>query len=159
MITEVKRHLDGRVERFDCHLVQRQPHVAVLSFRHPRPRRAGGFFFPRGSRSFGFFWRRRPYVLYRMEGPRGRLIAQRFDVVETVRLEDEEVSYTDLLLDLWVDRAGGIRIEDQDEVDEHARRGLLSAAQRDRIDKTRELLLRRHAPIAREAVRLLRGLR
>jgi predicted RNA-binding protein associated with RNAse of E/G family len=90
-----------------------------------------------------------------MVGPNGHLIAHRFDVVEDVRLDEGEVSYTDLLLDLWVDPRGSLRVEDEDEVAEYARRGLLSAAQRARIERTRGLLLRRHAVIAREAARLL----
>lgn len=154
-VTEVKRHLDGRVERFDCRLVARRPHLAVLRFDHRAELRAGGFLFPAGSRSYGFFWRRRPYQLYRMTGPDGRLIAHRFDVVEGVRLDEAEVSYTDLLLDLWVDPQGGSRVEDEDEVAAYARRGLLSTEQRARIERTRGLLLRRHAVIAREAARLL----
>ena len=154
-ITEVKRHLDGRVERFACRLVLRRPHLAVLRFDHKEARPAGGLRLPAGSRTFGFFWRRRPYVLYRIVGPGGRLIAHRFDVVEDVRLGETEVSYTDLLLDLWVDANGTAQIEDEDEVEEHARRGLLSPGQRKRIERTRELLLRGQQAIAREAARLL----
>ena len=53
-ITEVKHHLDGRIERFDCRLVLRRPHVVVLLFEHGTPVQHGGFSFPAGSRSFGF---------------------------------------------------------------------------------------------------------
>ena len=154
-VTEVKRHLDGRVERFGCRLVARRPHFALLRFDHGGELRAGGFRFPAGSRSYGFFWRRRPYQLYRMVGPDGRLIAHRFDVVEGVRLGEDEISYTDLVLDLWVDAQGRARVEDEDELAEYARRGLLSKAQRARIERTRGLLLRRHDVIAREAAGLL----
>ncbi len=154
-IAEVKRHLDGRVERFDCRLVVRRPHVVVLRFDHEEEWQAGTVVLPLGSRSFGFFWQRRPYLLYRMAGPDGRLIGHRFDVVEEVRLAEREVSYTDLLLNLWVDAGGSVWVEDEDEVAECARRGLLSLAQRKRIERTRGWLLRRHAAIAREAARLL----
>ena len=154
-VTEVKRHLDGRVERFACRLVLRRPHLAVLLFEHKQERRTSGFVLPAGSRTFGFFWRRRPYLLYRFIGPDGRLIAHRFDVVEDVRLGEGGVSYTDLLLDVWVDASGTSRVEDPEEVAAFARRGLLSPAQRKRIGRTRELLLRRHHAIAREAARLL----
>ncbi|OGO51121.1 MAG: hypothetical protein A2148_07150 [Chloroflexi bacterium RBG_16_68_14] len=154
-ITEIKRHLDGRVERFGCRLVARWPHLVVLCFGHAQKRRAGEVLLPRGSRSYGFFWRRRPYLLYRMVEPDGRVIAHRFDVVERVRLGGGEVSYRDLLLDVWVDAGGRVWVEDEEEVAEHARRGLLSAAQRARIERTRALLLRRHGAIAREAARLL----
>ena len=152
---EVKRHLDGRIERFDCRLVLHRPNVAVLRFDHRSERRAGGFVPPRRSRTFGFFWRRRPYLLYRIEGPNGALIAHRFDVVEDVRLERREVSYTDLLLDLWVGPQGSVLIEDEDEALEHVRRGLLSTAQQARIERTRALLLRRWPTLVREAAAIL----
>lgn len=154
-ITEIKRHLDGRVERFLCRLVLRRPHLVIVRFDQTTERRASGFLLPAGSRSFGFFWRRRSYVLYRMLGPHGRLIAHRFDVVEDVRLAERDVSYTDLLLDVWVDPQGNARVDDEADVLEYARRGRLSAAQQERIDRTRALLLRRHAAITREAARLL----
>ncbi len=150
-VVEVKRHVDGRVERFDCRLVVRLPHLAVLRFDHGEE----GRFLPIGGRSFGFFWRRRAYVLYRIERSNGRVVAHRFDVVEGVQLDDAEVSYTDLLLDVRVDARGILRVEDEEEVAQYARRGLLSAAQRERIERTRALLHRRHAAIAREAARLL----
>ena len=156
-VVEVKRHLDGRVERFDCRPVLRRPQLAVLRFDHRARLRAGGFVLPAGGRTFGFFWRRRPYVYYRIEGPDGQLILHRFDVVEEVRLAAEEVSYTDLLLDVLVEPSGVVRVEDDDHVAEYARRGLLSATQLARIARARALLLRRHAAIEREANRLLAG--
>ena len=154
-ITEVKRHLDGRVERFDCRLLLRLSHVVVLRFDHPAAQQADAFSIPRGSRSYGFLWSRRPYLLYRIQDPDGRLIAHRFDVVEAVRLGEREVSYTDLLLDVWVDPTGNARVEDEDEVADYIRRGQLTTARRERIRRTRDLLLRRHPAIAREASRLL----
>jgi predicted RNA-binding protein associated with RNAse of E/G family len=155
IITETKRHVDGRVERFRCRLVLRRPHVAVLRFDLDKARRVNGLLIPRGSRTYGFFWPRRPYVHYRFADLRGNLIAHRFDVVEAVRLSETGVSYLDLLLDIWVAPDGTVQIEDEDEVSEHFRRGLLSKAQRQRIGRARALLLRRHRAIAAEAARLL----
>ncbi len=155
-VSEIKRHLDGRVERFECLLLVRRPHVAVLRFDQREAREADGFAFPAGSRSYGFFWRRRPYLLYRMVDPAGRLIAHRFDAVEDMRLSERTISYTDLLLDVWVDALGNARVEDEDEVADCLKRGLLSTEQHRRIEQTRALLLQRHAIIAREAERLLR---
>jgi predicted RNA-binding protein associated with RNAse of E/G family len=158
-VSEIKRHLDGRIERFECLLLLRRPHVAVLRFDQKVAREADGFAFPAGSRSYGFFWRRRPYLLYRMVDPAGRLIAHRFDAVEDMGLREGEISYTDLLLDIWIDALGNARVEDEGEVADCLRRGLLSLGQHQRIEHTRALLLRRHAVILREAERLLRQAR
>lgn len=154
-VTEVKRRLDGRVSRFRCELVLRRPHVVVLRYETKRAYRADSARIPAGSRTYGFFWRRRPYQLYRVVGPDGALLAHRFDVVDDVRLADERVSYRDLAVDVWVDASGHARVEDEDEVAHYVRRGLLSAAERRRILRTRDLILRRHRVIAREAERLL----
>jgi predicted RNA-binding protein associated with RNAse of E/G family len=157
-ITEVKRHLDGREERFACRLVAREPNVTVVRFDHTARRVAGGFELPAGGRTDGFFWPRRPYGLYRIVGPEGALILHRFDAVEAIRLSEREVSYTDLLLDVLVGPSGTVLVEDEDHVEEYVRRGLLSEAQRTRIQRARDLLLRRHRAIEREAVRLLERL-
>ena len=154
-ITEVKRHPDGREVRFDLQLIQRHSHLIVASYVHAKALQRDGFTMDLGAISYGFFWLRRPYVMYRMLDASGRLIANRFDIVEDVRLAERTVTYTDLFLDLWVGPDGAPRLEDEDEVTEAARGGLLSRSQVDRIEKTKELLLRRHQVIAREAARLL----
>lgn len=154
-ITEVKRHLDGSAHRFDCELVLRRRHVVVVRFEHWENRSAGGFSVPRGSRTDGFFWRRRPYSLYRMAGPDGRRIADRYDIVDGVRFGRDEVSYLDLLLDIWIAPDGRVRVEDEDEVEEAVRAGKLSRADRRRILAARDLVLRRHPTVVREAARLL----
>ncbi len=154
-ITEVKRHIGGREDRFELGLVLQRPHLVIGSYEHPRSRRSGGFTFEHGALSYGFFWRRRPYVMYRMLDASGNLIAHRFDVVENVRLAEQTVSYTDLLLDLWVDSDGNAHLEDENEVADAERNGLLSRAQLDRIERTKDLLLRRHKAIAGEAAGLL----
>ena len=154
-ITEVKRHPDGAEHRFDCELVLRRPHLVVALFEHPHGRSADGFDIPAGSRTHGFFWSRRPYSLYRIAGPDGALIAHRYDIVEDVRLGDREVSYLDLLLDIWVAPDGAVLVEDEDDVAAWRKAGLLSAEQVARIERAQALVLRRHRSIASEAARLL----
>jgi hypothetical protein len=154
-ITETKRHLDGSAHQFECELVLRRPDVVVVRFEHWGGRSAGGFDIPRGSRTDGFFWRRRPYSLYRMTGPDALPIADRFDIVEDVRFAEREVSYLDLLVDIWVTPYGSVLVEDEDEVEDHVQRGLLSKAQQLRIERTAALLRRGHRRIIREAGGLL----
>lgn len=157
-ITEVKRHVKGGARRYACELVLRRPHVVVVRYRHWRRRSDGGFSIPRGSRTYGFYWRRRPYSLYRIVRADGSLIAHRYDIVEDVRLGEREVSYLDLLVDIWFAPDGAALIEDEDEVGDYARRGLLAKAKVRAIERARDLVLRRHPVIAREAERLLAGM-
>lgn len=154
-VTEVKRHLDGRVQSFECSLVRAERGLLVVRFEHPAEGGAGGFSFPPGSVTFGFFWRRRHYSLYRIVRPDGSLIAHRFDVIDEVRLEPAQVEYLDLLLDVWVSPEGRVAVEDEGEVALFARRGLLRPGQVRLIERTRRLLERRHAAVIAEAVGLL----
>jgi hypothetical protein len=156
-ITEVKRHLEGGEHRFECDLLIRRPGVVVVRYRHWEGRSFGPFPIARGSVTHGFFWPRRSYSLYRMSGPGGRPIADRYDVVEDLRVSASEISYLDLLLDIWVAPDGTLTVEDEDEVRDCARRGLLSPGQVARIERTRDLIGHGHGRIAREAARLLAG--
>lgn len=154
-ITEIKRHLDGRVQSFECDLLLARPGLRVVRFDHPGESLVGGFRFPRGSRTNGFFWRRRHYTLYRFVGPDDRVIAHRFDVIDQVRLRRSSVEYLDLALDVWLSPDGRLRVEDEEEVALHTRHGVLSAEQLRLIERTRALLEARHASIVAQAARLL----
>jgi hypothetical protein len=154
-ITEVKRHIDGTLHRFECELLLRLPHVVAVRFEHWRGRSAGPFHIPAGSVTHGFFWARRPYSLYRMRAPAGAPIADRYDIVEDVRLGEREIVYTDLFLDIWVAPGGRVIVEDEDEVEGASRAGLLSKAQVARVERAKDIVQRRHLSIVREAGRLL----
>ena len=157
-VLEVKRFPDGRQETYRCLALDVGPRLAVLLFPHPTERRAGGFVFPAGGRTYGFFWARRHYLLYALHGPDGGLIAHRFDVVDEVRLRLDRVEYLDLALDVWVDPSGHAWAEDEDEVAELASRGLLSPQRLVLIERTKRLLLVRHRRITAEARAELRRL-
>ncbi|MSQ36015.1 MAG: DUF402 domain-containing protein [Dehalococcoidia bacterium] len=147
-IVEVKRRLDGSEARFGCELVARTASALVVRYRF---RDAGG-----PVDSYGWFWPRRPYLCYYMVRPRtGRLVAVRFDVVRDVELgAPGEVRYRDLLLDLWV-RDGVATWEDDDELAAATAAGLLTFADRARIERARRTLARGHVRIAADLRRAL----
>ena len=147
LVTEIKRFLDGRQELFRCEGLAVGAREAVIRFQHREPRTVGGFHFPAGSVTYGFFWRGRHYILYRFVGPDGRLIAHRFDVVDEVRISRHRVEYLDLALDMWVDPDGRAWLEDEEEVAEYAARGLLSPQQLALVEQTRRHLAARYRRI------------
>jgi hypothetical protein len=155
-VTEVKRHLDGRVGRFECELLARAPSLVVARF--PLEARYGPV------DSYGFFWPRRSYLVYHLV-PRevGEPVRSRFDVLRDMRIDEVspdsggEVSYIDLELDLWV-TDGVARWEDEEDVTRGAHLGWLPAADLVRIARTRDLLSRRHPQIIREVRRMLAAL-
>ncbi|MSQ42150.1 MAG: DUF402 domain-containing protein [Dehalococcoidia bacterium] len=155
-VVEVKQRLDGRVERFDCELVERDRTRAVILFRIERP-----VFGLREAPldSYGVFWRRRPYGCYHIVRPAdGSPVVTRFDVVRDVELDAPgEVRYVDLLLDLRVER-GAARWEDEAELAAAMRAGRIDASDHARVQRARRVLERGHVRITAEVRRLLRAL-
>ena len=157
-VVETKLTLDGRAQTFTCAGLLISTRLAVVRFDHTGERRAGGFFFPAGSHTLGFFWRARPYNCYRIAGPDDAVIAHRFDVVDRVLIAPGRVRYRDLLLDLWVGRSGAVQVEDEGEVEEARRAGLLTPTMLGRIERARSLLLRAHPRIVAEVERIAEAL-
>lgn len=152
--TETKRTLDGRVQTFEVQLLAVTPRLAVVryEFTGTAYANAGGFSIPPGSYTTGFFWRERTYNLYHISHADGSPIADRFDVIEAVRIHRHGVGFTDLLLDLWVSSLGEARFEDEDEVAEYRERGLLTDRQFATIERTSRYLNRNHQRVVAAAL-------
>lgn len=117
---ERKRKADGTVHDYQTELVHRDKTVVVVKFVMTR---GGGpprlpVTVPAGSVSYGYFWPKRRYNVYRWMTEQGELIAHRFDAVTDVRVTDDSVDYRDLVLDWWAFPDDTIIEEDRDELDE-----------------------------------------
>ena len=147
-ITEVKRHLDGRTEEFDCERVAVADDRAIVRFVTPKPR-AG---YPKGTVTLGFFWRRRDYNLYRFVSPDGELLGHRLDVVADVTIEPDRLEYLDLIVDVRISPTGEPAVEDEEDAKRAAKKGLLEPKHVEAIDRALRAILRDHRRIVREAV-------
>jgi hypothetical protein len=127
VIVERKYKPDGSVREYACEFVARRPGLMVVRFVLTD---AGTFQTPLavtpGAISYGWFWERRPYDLYRMFAPAGELLGHRFDAVADVKLLDGAVEYRDLVLDWWVLPDDTIVEEDRGELEQLSVTGLLS---------------------------------
>lgn len=126
---ERKRKADGTVHDYATELIHRDKTVVIVKFAMTR---GGGpprlpVTVPAGSISYGYFWPRRPYNVYRWLTAGGELIAHRFDAVSDVRVTDTSVDYRDLVLDWWAFPDGSIIEEDRDELDEAVASGAVIA--------------------------------
>jgi len=113
-VTEVKITLAGRRQEFPCCLVDRSRTRAVLFYPVPSRRRVGPLVLPRGTESYGYFWRDRPYTVYHWVAPDGRTLGVYVNLAEGVVLRPREVRWRDLALDLLF-RADGARVQVLDE--------------------------------------------
>lgn len=152
-ILEVKRSLLGHEQVFSCQAISLTKDSAIISFKSPQ---MPLWDLPKDTITLAFFWRDRNYNLYRFISPDGKPIGYRFDVITDVRISDNRIEYLDLLLDLRVDRQGFPLFEDEDQVEECARNGLLSADRLAIIHQTRERLLVNHPMIIEEALTSLK---
>lgn len=149
-ITEIKRHLDGREERFVCDLLYRNGNLLVVQFV-PTP---DSPFYGRMSRSEGYFWSDRPYLMYRIFTREGALAGYRFDACRDVRFGPDSVEFTDLLLDFRVSSDGAFTVEDEDELEAALALGLLEESDYDLAQLARELVETGFDALVREIAEL-----
>jgi hypothetical protein len=156
-ILEIKYHLDGRVERFVCAVVELTSGRAILRYvgRRHKPLTDGPLYLPAGEFvTLAFFWEGRHYLIYKLLSPSGKLLGHRFDICEDVRITQATIHWKDLVLDLWVDPFEQIHVLDEDEVEEHKARGLLSPQQLNIIQETKGFLLEHYREVLDEIARI-----
>jgi hypothetical protein len=154
-VIERKLKPDGSVREYPCELVHLAGGLAIIRFLMAK----GGEIFgtpvvvPPGSVSYGFFWKARPYNLYRMKRADGSLIAHRFDALTDVRLSREVIEYRDLVLDWWVMPDDTILEEDRDELDAAIASGTMTAALQQTAAEATRQVYNRYRHIIDEAAR------
>ena len=165
-IVEVKRHLDGREERFVCDVLELVPgERAVVLWRTElsEPLRDGPLYIPPGPLiTKGYFWADRSYLVYEMRrggpdpdldpdnGAGGPLWGHRFDVCTDVSITPQEIRYLDLIVDVWVDARGRFFVLDEDELRRAKARGLLRPEQERVVRETLAFLRERHRDVLAE---------
>ena len=122
-ILEIKRHINKPDETYWCDLVGRGDDCLVLQYVSERSGRVGEVNFDPGSVTYAHYRSGRGYVLWRMAGPGGNLKGHLFHICRDQVVGDDWVSYLDLLLDVWIDPAGGLTVLDRDEVEACAASG------------------------------------
>ncbi|MBI5947820.1 MAG: DUF402 domain-containing protein [Chloroflexi bacterium] len=152
-VVERKLKPDGTVREYPCTLLHLEPGLAVVAFVMARGGTIPGLpvVIPPGSVSYGYFWKRRPYNLYRMKRADGSLIAHRFDAVADVSLGPEVVSYRDLILDWWVLPGGEIVEEDRDELDAMVAAGSVPPGDFERTRRAAQAVFGRYRHVIDEA--------
>jgi len=155
---ERKRKVTGEVLDYETQLVHQDAQVTMVSFEM---KQGGGpprlpIEVPAGSVSYGYFWPRRPFILYRWVGPDGALLAHRLDAVTEVRVSASGVEYRDLVLDWWAFPDGTLIEEDRDELEDALAAGTISTKDAERAEESARLVFSRYRHIIDEVERLER---
>lgn len=153
---ERKRKADGTIHDYETELVHRDKTVVIVKFLMTR---AGGpprlpVSVPAGTVSYGFFWPRRPYNVYRWVSPEGVVLAHRFDAVTDVRITDESVDYRDLILDWWALPDDTLLEEDRDELEAAIAAGTISAGDQKIAKEAARQIFSRYRHVVDEVVAL-----
>ncbi len=152
-ITEIKHHLDGRIEHFICEVVELESDRAILRYKGHRdhPLRDGPLYLPAGEIvTWAFYWEGRNYLIYKLISSAGLLYGHRFDICADVCITQETIHWRDLVLDLWVDPSEQIYVLDEEEVAEYKARGLFTKKQLGVIEETKRHLLENYREILAE---------
>ncbi|MFQ5381032.1 MAG: DUF402 domain-containing protein, partial [Dehalococcoidia bacterium] len=116
VLRERKVKPDGSVQEFALELLGLSAGTGAGRYRlPPRPTRSPKvpFPLPASACSDGYFWRDRPYSVYRFRSPDGTVIGHRIDAVTDVVFAGDCVTYRDLALDWWVLPDGRVMEEDE----------------------------------------------
>ena len=117
VIREVKLTLAGERQEFPCRLLDRSENHAVVFYPIKARRRVGSLVLPKGTESYGYFWRDRPYNVYHWVTPAGRTLGFYVNLADDVVLRPGEVRWRDLALDLLFSPDGSrVQILDEDEL-------------------------------------------
>jgi uncharacterized protein len=154
-ISERKRKLDGTEAVFSCDLLALSRTFAMVLFVVERP---SAFVtpvpLPRGTRSYGFFWRERPFNAYRFVAADGAVLAHRFDALTALTISRREIAYRDLVLDWWALPDDTLLEEDRDEYQSRVQDGTLTPADIRAAESASRDILSRYRHLIDELERL-----
>ena len=140
MITEIKKGIDGKVQKFELESWRVLPdHSAVARWVAQEDNSYG---LKAKSSSWGVWSMNHPHLTaYRIHDPQGELISYRFDVIDSLKIHQNEVSFLDLLLDFKIkDHYELLEILDEDEVEDAISKNLLTKKQIKIINDTKDIM-------------------
>lgn len=119
-VREVKEVLVGSPKIFDCEAISLSKEAAVVIYRLPRAVNLAGVQMPEGAISFGYFWVDRHFNVYHFvtegAGQRAKTLGFYFNLSDSTRIEDKQIHWRDLILDLLVTPDGRRQLLDEEEI-------------------------------------------
>lgn len=127
---ETKRHLQKPDEIYRCGLLSRGAGWVILSYVSRDSASVAGRQLEPGTTTAAYYVDGEGWVLWKMSTSKGALIGHLFHIVRDLHIGDSDVSYTDLVLDLWVEPGGPedrtLQVLDEDELSEELTAGRVS---------------------------------
>lgn len=150
-IAEIIHSVDGRKRTFECELISIDAEKAVVKHLRKQDYDIGPTIIPAGGITRAIYWKSRNYHVWKMFAPDGELLGYYINIYENIQLSKDEILWTDLILDLWVDVWGNLYWLDEDEVRKFKSKDLLSVLQVSIIQKTKNYLERNYKTVISQA--------
>ncbi len=115
-IVEIKRKLDGRIQRFRCDALEVAAGRAVILYHIERGVTLGGLAIPAGASSYGLFWTDRPYNVYLWVDPAGTTLGAYCNVANDTAITADTIDWLDLEADVMITPDGRAEVLDLAEV-------------------------------------------
>jgi predicted RNA-binding protein associated with RNAse of E/G family len=158
-ILEIKNHLNKPVERYTCDLLKRDGDVVILKYVSDRSGRLAGVFFDSGSITYAIYRSGEGHVLWKLLDADQNLKGHLFHVCRDIVVAENTVEYLDMLLDVWIDSDGMVKILDRDEVAECEAKGVIGDPELAWISRQEKKIVENHKEFIRKFDDLLRGLK
>jgi len=144
---EIKRHKNKPDQQFHCELLHLEPGYAVLLYASEKSGLIADIHIPAGSTTIAHYWQEKPYVIWRMFDCNKSLIGTLFHICTNVCIQEERLSYDDLLIDIWISPDDLVRVLDKNELQTCIEAGLISTTEKVLIRQAQKKITTRHAEI------------
>jgi hypothetical protein len=148
--TETKKGLSGKTQSINCELVVRDDYFAILKHTVQTGFQGEKVGIVPGNVSYRFHWPNRSYNLAKFFGADGTLLANCFQLVDSVELAEKAVVWRDLSITIWVAPDGAIQV-----VNAADRPALTDTWLHIFIEATKQELLRKYPEIIVETDQIL----
>lgn len=129
LFTEARHHVFSPPTFYHCRLVSSDGETAVLEYRGKRAGSIKGVQVPVGSRTVARYTSGADAIPWVVYGPDDERLCAVIHMADRIRVGRDRVTYRDLLVDVFIDAAGNVSIQDRDDLQRALSEGLLDEAQ------------------------------
>jgi len=108
--------LSGGEKQFSCLVASCSPQLAVLYYVLERDAQVGSLSLAKGTVTYGFYWPDRPYNLYHWLDDKGRELGNYFNIADSTIINEEEIIWRDLVVDILVNANDRLEVLDEEEL-------------------------------------------
>ena len=113
---EKKILLDGSVRTFDCELILLSDIFGILKYVLNKSYKVGSLNLKPEYVTYAFYWKERPYTLYKWFDKNGTEVGNYFNLSDSVYLTENIITWRDLVIDILITQSGEVEILDEDEL-------------------------------------------